>query len=119
MALTTGLGLGPAPTHDEVALAVASRARDEWVELFAGQDACVAPVLGLAEAPAHPHNRACGTFIEVGGVVQPGPAPRFSASSPSSPRAPRPEGEDGPAILAELGYSTVEIDKLRSKGVLR
>ncbi|MEU6534833.1 CaiB/BaiF CoA-transferase family protein [Streptomyces sp. NPDC047000] len=57
-----------------------SRTRDEWTAVFAGSDACVAPVLTLREAPLHPHLAARGTFTEHGGVVQPAPAPRFSAT---------------------------------------
>lgn len=55
----------------------ATRPRDEWAALFDGSDACVAPVLSMAAAPDHPHNRARGTFIEEDGVIQPAPAPRF------------------------------------------
>jgi len=67
----------------------ASRPRDEWADVFVGTDACVAPVLSLIEAPDHPHNQARKTFVEIEGVIQPAPAPRFSrtptsAESPSS-----------------------------------
>ena len=117
-ALFAGLGLGGAPTKVEVAAAIAAKPRDEWIALFAGKDACVAPVLSLSEAPQHPHNRARGTFIELGGVVQPGPAPRLSATPAVKPEPPRTEGEDGPAILADLGYSDTDIGELRRKGVL-
>jgi alpha-methylacyl-CoA racemase len=58
--------------------AFAAKTRDEWTDLFAATDACVAPVLSLAEAPDHPHNRARQAFVDVDGVVQPAPAPRFS-----------------------------------------
>jgi alpha-methylacyl-CoA racemase len=61
-----------------ITTAVASRSRDDWTARFAGTDACVAPVLSLAEAPQHEHNRARGAFISPGGVDQPAPAPRFS-----------------------------------------
>ena len=64
----------------------ATRSRDDWVARFEGIDACVAPVLTMAEAPAHPHNAARGTFVEVGGVLQPAPAPRFSATPAPHPR---------------------------------
>ncbi|MBM3559230.1 MAG: CoA transferase, partial [Alphaproteobacteria bacterium] len=57
-----------------------TRTREEWVAAFEGSDACVAPVLSLAEAPAHPHNRARRTFVAADGVTQPAPAPRFSAT---------------------------------------
>jgi alpha-methylacyl-CoA racemase len=118
-ALLEGLGLDGTPTKVQVAAAVAARARDEWVEVFAGRDACVAPVLTLQEAPEHPHNRARGTFVEVDGVAQPAPAPRYSRTCADPPRAPRREGEDGGAILAELGFAAEETAALYQKGVLR
>ncbi len=58
----------------------AERSRDDWAEVFAGTDACVTPVLSLAEAPHHPHNRARATFAAPAGPMQPMPAPRFSAT---------------------------------------
>src|SRR3546814_1407103 len=64
-----------------------SRPRDAWIALLEGSDSCVAPVLSLAEAPLHPHLRARGTFIEVDGIVQPAPAPRFSRTKPDRPRS--------------------------------
>jgi alpha-methylacyl-CoA racemase len=63
-----------------------SKARDEWCALMEATDICFAPVLGFDEAVAHPHNRDRGTFIEVGGVVQPAPAPRYSATPCDPPR---------------------------------
>jgi alpha-methylacyl-CoA racemase len=54
------------------------RTRAEWEQVFEGSDACVAPVLTFAETMAHPHVRARGTFVDVGGIAQPAPAPRFS-----------------------------------------
>ena len=91
-ALLAGLEIDPAtlPSQmdrdrwDEIRTAIggaiATRSRDAWMEVFAGTDACVAPVLTLAEAPHHPHNVARGTFASPGGVDQPAPAPRFSAT---------------------------------------
>ena len=110
-ALAEGLGLTDI-TKKSVATAIAKKRRDQWVAHFAGKDACVAPVLSLEEAPAHPHNRSRGTFIEVGGVRQPGPAPRYSATPTDSSRPPRRDGEDGAAILAELGYDQQAIEEL-------
>jgi len=95
-----------------IAAALAARTRDDWAAIFDGSDACVAPVLSMAEAPAHPHNAARGTFFERDGVVQPAPAPRFSAT-PSAPGAPaRLRGEDGRAVLQEAGFSAEEITAL-------
>jgi alpha-methylacyl-CoA racemase len=117
-ALFEGLGLAPDGGRDEVEGAISMRSRDEWVEHFAGTDACVAPVLTLEEAPEHPHNRSRGTFIDLDGVVQPGPSPRFAGESADNPRAPRKGGEDGEAILADLGYSPDDIARLRREGAL-
>ena len=102
-----------------VAVAIAGRSRDEWIALFAGSDACVTPVLDLAEAPAHPHNVARGTFVEVGGVVQPAPAPRYVGEPHAAPVPPRAEGEDGAFVLQKFGYSADEIAALRTCGALR
>ncbi len=71
------------------------RTRDEWCALLQGTDACFAPVLTLEEAPAHPHLRARQTFVDVDGVVQPAPAPRFSRTVPPQPRPPQPASREG------------------------
>ncbi|URD61724.1 CoA transferase [Sphingomonas sp. KRR8] len=118
-ALFAGLKLSPGATKSEIAAAFAGRPRSAWLECFEGTDACVAPVLGLGDAPGHPHNRARETFVEVGGVIQPAPAPRYSATPNDAPRAPRREGEDGPSILAEFGFSESEVARLRDEQVLR
>jgi alpha-methylacyl-CoA racemase len=65
-----------------------SKTRDEWCAKMEATDICFAPVLGFGEAVAHPHNRERGTFIEVGGVLQPAPAPRYSATPCDPPRQP-------------------------------
>ncbi len=111
-ALCDGLGIGADASHADVAAAVAVRDRDAWVALFAGKDACVAPVLDLDEAPEHPHHAARGAFAKIGGVVQPMPAPRYSVSQTDPPTPPRIAGEDGAAILAELGYQADAIREL-------
>ena len=80
-----------------------TRTRDEWCSLLEGTDACFAPVLTMAEAPHHPHNVARGTFIEIDGVVQPGPAPRFSRTPAGHPTPPQPLGEGSRAALADWG----------------
>jgi alpha-methylacyl-CoA racemase len=87
----------------ELATTFKTKTRDEWCELFAGSDACVTPVLTLAEAAQHPHNRARGAFIEVGGLLQNAPAPRFSRTVPAPPRAPAKTGSDTHDVLADWG----------------
>jgi len=95
-----------------------TRTRDEWCSLLEGTDACFAPVLTMAEAPHHPHNVARGSFIEVDGVVQPGPAPRFSRTPAGHPTPPRGLGEGSRAVLADWGVSPERIDALFADGVL-
>lgn len=94
-----------------------TRTRDEWCSLLEGSDACVAPVLDMDEAPEHPHNQARGTFIEVGGVIQPAPAPRFSRSIPAQPRPPV-VGATGEDVLSDWGFAPDEIDALRMAGAI-
>ena len=65
---------------------ILTKTRDEWCAIMDGTDICFAPVLSLKEAPQHPHNVARGTFIEEGGMVQPAPAPRFSATPAPAPK---------------------------------
>ena len=95
-----------------------TRTRDEWCSLLEGTDACFAPVLTIAEAPHHPHNVARGSFIEIDGVVQPGPAPRFSRTPAGHPSPPRGLGEGSRAALADWGIPLEKIDGLFSRGVL-
>jgi alpha-methylacyl-CoA racemase len=95
----------------------AQRDRDEWAESF-GDDACVTPVLSFAEAPAQPHNVSRSAYVDVGGVVQPVPAPRFSATrSAPSTRLPRP-GEDSRSALSDWGFSPDEIAELEYNGTV-
>ena len=88
---------GPAgPRAARLAELFRTRTREEWCALLEGTDACFAPVLSFDEAPSHPHNRARNAFIELDGVVQPAPAPRFSLTPAPPPRAPvraKPSGE--------------------------
>jgi alpha-methylacyl-CoA racemase len=95
-----------------------TKTRDEWCELMEHTDVCFAPVLTMAEAPQHPHNKERGTFVEVAGVVQPGPAPRFSRT-PGEIRNPPPHaGQETDEILAEFGFDTDAVAKLRAAGAV-
>ncbi|CAM5412858.1 MULTISPECIES: CaiB/BaiF CoA transferase family protein [Streptomyces] len=80
--------------RDAVAARFKSRTRDEWTAVFEGSDACVAPVLSLREAPRHPHLAARGTFTDHGGITQPAPAPRFSATPTAVRTGPAQPGAD-------------------------
>jgi alpha-methylacyl-CoA racemase len=102
----------------ELAAVFRTRSRDEWCALLEGTDACFAPVLALSEAPAHAHNVARGTFVEVGGVAQGAPAPRFSRSAAGMPEAPRRPGADTRAVLDEAGYDQQALAELAAAGVI-
>ena len=95
-----------------------TRTRDEWCALLEGTDVCFAPVLTLAEAPHHPHMRARGTFIDIDGVTQPAPAPRFSRSVPPPPRsAEQTVGSSAEDALAGW-LDAAEIAALKASGTL-
>ena len=95
-----------------------SRTRDEWSELFEGTDSCGAPVLSPWEAHTHPHNAARDTFVEVAGVMQPGPAPRFSRT-PSQIQGPPPlPGRDTDEVLSAWGIDSGRIERLREAGAI-
>jgi alpha-methylacyl-CoA racemase len=92
------------------------RTRDEWAAEFEGTDACVAPVLTLGEAPGHRHNAARETFADVGGVVQPAPAPRFARTPPAAPAPAPAPGSDTDEVLGAAGFTLGEIATLRERG---
>ncbi|MBM4361532.1 MAG: CoA transferase [Deltaproteobacteria bacterium] len=94
------------------------KTRDEWEAVFAGTDACVAPVLTMEEAPSHPHNAARGSFLEVGGVWQAAPTPRFSRTASSDPVAMNPVGTDTRSVLADCGFEPAEIEALLGAGAV-
>jgi alpha-methylacyl-CoA racemase len=97
--------------------AFATRTRDEWTSVFEGSDACVAPVLSLTEAGAHPHLAARETFVDVAGVVQPAPAPRFSRTVAPLPTPPPAIGADTADVLRDWGVDNV--DALIAAGVVQ
>ncbi len=123
-------GLTEAPTADRndreawadkrarLAAVIKTKTRDEWDEIMSGSDVCYAPVLDLSEAPHHPHNAARQSFVEVEGVMQPAPAPRFSRTPGAVARPPASPGEHTDDVLVDWGFDTDDIEKLRSIGAV-
>jgi alpha-methylacyl-CoA racemase len=89
------------------------KTRDEWCEIMEGTDICFAPVLSMAEAPNHPHNKVRGTFVERDGTLQPAPAPRFSRTEAEISRSPSHSGQHTDEALADWGFAAGEITRLR------
>lgn len=105
--------------REAIAARIATKSRDAWTAELEGTDACFAPVLTMGEAPQHPHAQARGAFIEVAGVTQAAPAPRFSRSTAAHPEAPPEIGAHTRALLAEAGYRDDEIDALLAQRLAR
>jgi len=104
---------------DKLAAVFRARSRDDWMVLFNGTDACVAPVLSMAEAPLHPHNATRGTFVKAEGVTQPAPAPRFLGTPSTPPRmASGDKGADTDGVLAGIGYDEERIAALKRDRIL-
>lgn len=97
---------------ERVAQMFRGKTRAQWCELLEGSDACFAPVLDLDEAPRHAHNRARGTFVEVDGITQPAPAPRFSRTPAAGCHPVGELAADTRALLAELGYDEAAVEGL-------
>lgn len=129
-ALLEGLGMDPAELPHQMdraswstmkerfAAAFALKTRDEWSAHFEGTEACVAPVLSPLEARDHPHNVARRTFVEVAGVRQPGPAPRFSRTESEVSSAPEQAGRSTTDALGRWGVDTARIERLLATGAL-
>ncbi|MEK7438043.1 MAG: CaiB/BaiF CoA-transferase family protein [Pseudomonadota bacterium] len=94
------------------------KTREEWCREMEGTDVCFAPVLSLAEAPQHAHNRARGAFIDIDGVTQPAPAPRYSRTPGAVTRGAPRRGEGGAQALADWGFGESEIGGFRARGAL-
>lgn len=101
-----------------LAKVIAARPRDAWIELMEGTDVCFAPVLDLDEAPHHPHNQARGTFVDIDGVTQPAPAPRFSKTPGVIAGPPPAIGAHSREALSDWGLSASEIDALDAAAVI-
>ena len=90
---------------EKLAAVIATKTRDEWTALMEGTDVCFAPVLDMSEAPSHPHNVARGTFVEIEGLNQPAPAPRFSRTPSAVQGPPGGMGAKTEEILDSWGIS--------------
>ncbi|WP_019808639.1 CaiB/BaiF CoA transferase family protein [Saccharomonospora halophila] len=129
-ALLEVLGLDPeqVPVHidqrewprlrEMLAEAIGRYTRDELTARAEGTDACLTPVLSPWEAAEHPHNQARGSFVEVDGMTQPAPGPKFGRTPAAEPDSPHPRGSDTGEVLSELGLDPAEIDRLREAGAL-
>jgi alpha-methylacyl-CoA racemase len=129
-ALLDGLGLDPAELPDQndqsrwpelrdaIGGVLRTRSRDEWAGRFEHAGACVAPVLTMREATEHPHHVDRGTFVEVAGAVQPGPAPRFSRTPAAVDLPPQLAGANTDQVLADWGIEPDELARLRDAGAI-
>lgn len=95
-----------------------TRSRDEWCKLFAGTDACFAPILTMSGAINHPHNQARNTFVEVDGISQPAPAPRFSRSESKIRHAPRSPIKPSAALLRAWNLPGSDIEEWLESGIV-
>ena len=95
-----------------------TKTRDQWCDIMEGTDVCFAPVLSMQEAPLHPHNQVRESYVEMAGVLQPAPAPKFSRTQPEIKYAPQVAGGDTERVLASVGYSGELINQLKQQGVL-
>lgn len=94
------------------------KTRDEWCTLMEGTDVCFAPVLNIEEATEHPHNVYRGTFVEVDGVIQPAPAPRFSRTKPEIQSPPPEVGQHTESALGDWGFSSDDVAHLKQMNVI-
>ncbi|MFT6681158.1 MAG: alpha-methylacyl-CoA racemase [Haliea salexigens] len=103
---------------EKLAAVIKQKTQAEWCELMEGTDVCFAPVLSFTEAPSHPANVARKTYVEVDGVTQPAPAPRFSRTPSSVAHGPHGLGEDTVSTLSAMGFAESEIQSLREAGTI-
>jgi len=103
---------------EKLAAIFRTKTRAEWDALLEGSDICYAPVLNMQDAAKHPHNRARETFVEIDGVPQPAPAPRFSRTPSAIQRPPASPGEHTEEALRDWGFDAAEVDRLRGHGVI-
>ncbi len=103
---------------DKLAAIFKTKTREEWCKIMEGSEVCFAPVLSMQEAPQHPHNQLRETFVDMDGVVQPAPAPRFSRTPSAIQRPPAAPGEHTEAALRDWGFSAADLEQLRQSGAI-
>lgn len=103
---------------EKITAAFKTKTRDEWCAIMEGTDICFAPVLDLDEAPNHPHNKHRNTFIDIDGITQPAPAPRFDRTQNATPKAPPMAGEHTDEVLGNWGFSDGDISALKESGAI-
>jgi alpha-methylacyl-CoA racemase len=103
---------------DKLAAIIRQKTQAQWCEIMEGTDVCFAPVLSFMDAPAHPANVARNTYIEVDGITQPAPAPRFSRTPSAVKNGGSNPGQDTDAVLAAMGFGEREIAELKQKGAI-
>lgn len=103
---------------DRLAAIFRTRTRAQWCELLEGSDACFAPILDWDEAPVHRHNQARGTFVDIDGVTQPAPAPRFSRTPAETPVSPAANHRDGERVLSDWNVPPELVEALRRDGAM-
>ena len=103
---------------EEIKKVFLKKTRHDWCELMEGTDVCFAPVLDMSEAPQHPHNKERKTFIDLEGVTQPAPAPRFSRTEPEVVSSPSIVGEHTNEVLSSIGLSEEDISTLKTSGAV-
>lgn len=97
---------------------IKQKTQQQWCEIMEGSDVCFAPVLNFKDAPKHPANVARSTYIEVDGVTQPAPAPRFSRTPSQVRHGPHAVGDDTDAVLSAMGFAGAELEALKEKGAI-
>ena len=104
--------------REKIAARMREKNRDDWCTVLEGTDSCFAPVLDMREAPEHPHFKARGSFIDLDGVTQPAPAPRFSRTELPAPSSATEAGAECRDLLLDWGFEPARVDALQAKGVI-
>jgi alpha-methylacyl-CoA racemase len=105
--------------RETIRKAIKTKTRAEWTAIMEQTDICFAPILSMSEAMQHHHNVARGTFVEVDGYKQPGPAPKFLRTPSKTPMGVSYAGQHSKEALADWGFAAAEIEKLAASGAIK